>query len=64
MQFTAFRYLVPELQRFQYTKSEGHWKVSENMIWLESQFCENLNDLFLIWYKSDFIEILDMDDPT
>ena len=34
-----------------------------DVISLESQFCENLNDLFLIYYKADLIEILHMDGP-
>ena len=35
-----------------------------DVIWLEREFCENLNGLFLIQYKSDLIEILHMDGPT
>ena len=35
-----------------------------DVIRLESQLSEDLNDLFLIKYKSDLIEILHMDGPA
>ena len=70
MQFTASRYLFL-LQSYKGLNIPNQRNIEKGLgtsicdvIWLESQFCENLNDLFLIQYKSDSIEILHMDGPT
>ena len=53
MQFTASRYLF-SFQSYKGLNIPNQWDIEKGLgtricdiIWLESQFCENLNDLFL-----------------
>ena len=70
MQFTTSRYLF-SFQSYKALELPNQRDIEKGLgtricdiIWLESQFCENKNDLFLISYKSDLIKFLQMDGPT
>ena len=70
MQFTASRYLF-SFQSYKGLNIPDQWDIEKDLetricdvIWLESQFYENFNDLFLIQYKSDLLQILHMNGPT
>ena len=70
MQFTASRYLF-SFQSYKGLNMPSQRDIEKGLgtricdiIWLEREFFENWNDLFLILYKSDLIEILHMDGPT
>ena len=70
MQFTTSRYLF-SFQSYKGLNIPNQWDIEKGLgtricyvIWLERQFYENFNDLFLIYYKSDLLEILHMDGPT